>query len=126
VRLTPQHYTPAVAEEVYHILLNKTERALGAGHAVVVDAAFLKAEEREALQAVAKRIATPFAGLWLEAPADVLIDRVTARRGDASDADAAVVRAQLARPIGAMSWTRIDARGERDATLATAAAVLAV
>jgi len=123
-RLTPDHYRPEVSGEIYAILFNKAERALAAGHGVVVDAVFLKPEERRDLEAVARQAGAAFAGLWLEAPADTLIDRVAARRGDASDADAAVVRSQLARPTGVMSWTRIDARGDRHATLAAAAARL--
>ena len=62
--------------------------------------------------------------LWLDAPADTLIARVGARRGDASDADAGVVQSQLARPTGAMSWARVDAREDREATLTAAAAKL--
>jgi aminoglycoside phosphotransferase family enzyme/predicted kinase len=123
-RLTPDHYRPEVSVEVYRLLLNKAERALAAGHSVVVDAVFMKLEERLDLEAVATRTGAGFAGLWLEAPADTLIARVEARRGDASDADAAVVQSQLARPTGAMSWTRVDARGDREATLAAAAAKL--
>ena len=123
-RLTPDHYKPEVSIEIYHLLLNKAERALAAGHGVIVDAVFLKPEERRDLEAIAKRTGVAFTGLWLEAPADTLIARVGARRGDASDADAAVVQSQLARPTGAMSWTRVDARGDRDATLAAAAAKL--
>jgi hypothetical protein len=123
-RLTPDHYRPEVSIEVYHLLLNKAERALAAGHSVIVDAVFLKSEERRDLEAIAERTEVAFTGLWLEAPADTLISRVGARRGDASDADAAVVQSQLARPTGTMSWTRVDARGDRDATLAAAAAKL--
>jgi aminoglycoside phosphotransferase family enzyme/predicted kinase len=123
-RLTPDHYRPEVSTEVYHILLNKAERTLAAGHGAIVDAVFMKPEERSDFEAVARRTGASFAGLWLEAPADTLIARVDARRGDASDADAAVVRSQLARPTGPISWTRLDARGDREATLATTMAKL--
>jgi len=54
----------------------------------------------------------PFQGLWLEAPLDVLRARVAARRGDASDADAAVLKAAAARDAGPIAWHRLDAAGD--------------
>jgi predicted kinase len=41
---------------------------------------------------------------------------VANRRGDVSDADAGVVRAQFARETGAISWVRLDASGRTGAT----------
>jgi aminoglycoside phosphotransferase family enzyme/predicted kinase len=123
-RLTPDHYRAEVSEEVYRILFNKAQRALGAGHGVIVDAVFAQAGERAALAAIAERAQCTFAGLWLEAPADILLARVGARCGDASDADSAVVRAQLARPIGTVTWARVDARGSPEDTLTLALAAL--
>ena len=38
--------------------------------------------------------------------------RVTARRGDASDADAAVLAAAAARDPGPIAWQRLDAAGD--------------
>ena len=38
--------------------------------------------------------------------------RLQARRGDASDADAAVLRQQLTYDLGPMDWHRVDAAGE--------------
>jgi hypothetical protein len=119
-RLSANHYRPEVSEEVYRIVFNKAARVLAAGHSVVVDAVFSKLEEREAVAEIAKAAGRAFAGLWLEAPADTLLERVAGRRGDASDADAAVVREQLARKLGTLAWTRIDARGTPEATSALA------
>lgn len=39
-----------------------------------------------------------FAGVWLQSDPEVLRQRVAARTGDASDADLAVLEAQLANP----------------------------
>ena len=41
----------------------------------------------------------------------MLIDRVTNRTGDASDAMAEVVALQLRQPVGEITWARIDASG---------------
>jgi predicted kinase len=45
----------------------------------------------------------------LDAPEAVLIARSEQRRLDASDADAAVIRQQLAQDLGTIAWRRIDA-----------------
>jgi uncharacterized protein len=123
-RLSPAHYTQEVSEEVYRLLFNKAERALHAGHSVIVDAVFTKLEERTAVEAAAHRANAAFHGLWLQAPADVLLSRVAARHGDASDADVAVVNAQLAKKLGTLSWDRVDARSTCAATLKNAMTAL--
>jgi aminoglycoside phosphotransferase family enzyme/predicted kinase len=126
-RLAPEHYTPATSAEVYDILYRKARAALAAGHAVIVDAVFAKAEERAAIEAVANDLGTPFHGLWLTAPPEHLLARVDQRTGDASDATPGVVRQQLAWQIGALSppWAEIDAGGSPAATLARASQRLA-
>ena len=84
--------------------------ALRGGHAVIADAAFLRPAERAAIEAA--RGDAPFQGFWLEAPLDVLRARVAARRGDASDADAAVLEAAVARDPGPIAWQRLDAAAD--------------
>jgi aminoglycoside phosphotransferase family enzyme/predicted kinase len=121
-RLAPDAYTRAAGKKVYATLCAKMSRVLAAGHAGVVDAVFADAEERAAIEAVAADLGVPFQGLWLEAAADRLVERVAARQGDASDATPDVVRQQLARETGPLSprWTRIDAGGSAAATLGKA------
>jgi hypothetical protein len=46
--------------------------------------------------------------------------RIGARAHDASDADAAVARQQESYDLGALAWTRIDAAGTLEQTLAHA------
>lgn len=58
---------------------------------------------------LAARLRAPFTGLWLEAPVETLVARVEARQNDASDAREAVVREQVARPLGRLDWLRLDA-----------------
>ena len=60
--------------------------ALEGGRSVIVDAVHARAEEREALAALAAAKGVPFTGLWLEAPAKILRDRIAARTADVSDA----------------------------------------
>jgi aminoglycoside phosphotransferase family enzyme/predicted kinase len=122
-RLPPDSYTPAAAKRVYAALEEEAETALAAGFSVVLDAAFLRAEERAAAEARAGAAGVPFTGLWLEAPRDVLVRRIEARRGDASDADLAVVDWQLGLDLGPIAWRRIDAVGSVEDTLAAAAAL---
>ncbi|MFN7977830.1 MAG: AAA family ATPase [Vicinamibacterales bacterium] len=117
-RLDASAYSHATTARVYAGLRVEARLALDAGHAVVCDATFTDATERAALARVADDAGVPFVGLWLDAPDDVLLARVTARQHDASDADAAVVRAQpVARPD---DWTVVDASGDAPSALAAA------
>jgi aminoglycoside phosphotransferase family enzyme/predicted kinase len=115
-------YTEPAREAVYAALCRKARLVLAAGHGAIVDAVFVHAEERAAIEAVTADLGIPFQGLWLEAAPQQLMDRVAARRGDASDATPEVVRQQLARETGALGpgWTRIGASGSATATLAAA------
>lgn len=116
-RLPPQSYTRQASDEVYAVVLAKARAALVAGWPVVVDAAFLDAAERDAVEALAGECGAVFTGLWLEADEATLVTRVSARTGDASDATADVVRKQLARGAGGIGWARIDAGGSQADTL---------
>jgi aminoglycoside phosphotransferase family enzyme/predicted kinase len=125
-RLGAAAYARAANDAVYAALYRKARLALMAGHACIVDAVFANREERAEIEAMAADLGIAFQGLWLEAAPEHLLDRVAARRGDASDATPEVVRAQLARETGALapSWTLIDASGSAGETLARARQVL--
>jgi aminoglycoside phosphotransferase family enzyme/predicted kinase len=125
-RLGPDAYTKAASDKVYAVLREKASAVLAAGHAAIVDAVFAEAEERAEIEAVAEDLGVPFRGLWLEAPAGALVDRVDARTGDASDATRDVVRRQLSGDMGALTtgWVRIDAGGSAAATFEKAREVL--
>ncbi len=123
-RLGPEHYRAEVFERVYGVLLDKARCALAAGHCVVVDAVFAKAEERAAIEAVASALGVRFEGLWFEAPRDSMMQRVSERQGDASDADRAVVAQQLTYDTGEITWRWVDTSGARAYSLSNAEAVL--
>ena len=108
-RLPDTAYRREASAQVFAALRDQAATALAAGHAVIVDAVHHRQDERDAIAAVAARANVRFVGLWLDAPLDVLIARVTARCGDASDASARVVKDQARRPLGSLAWTRLDA-----------------
>lgn len=117
----PQHcYTAEASQQTYGIVLDKARDVLAAGHSVVVDAVFLRPDERAEIESVASSSGARFTGLWLTAPRDVLLARVAARTGDASDATPDVVELQIAADSPLSRWTSIDAGGTREATIAAA------
>ncbi len=95
-RLPPDCYRPEVSERVYRLMRERARVLLEAGRAVVLDAVFDRVADRRAAEDLARTAGVAFAGLWLQAPQATLEARVTARRGDASDATAEVVRKQIA------------------------------
>jgi aminoglycoside phosphotransferase family enzyme/predicted kinase len=108
-RLDASAYSRSESNRVYKQLAEQAAAAARAGQSVIVDAVFLRPEDRLSIEEAAARASVPFIGLWLEAPADVLRRRVEQRRGDASDADAAIVRKQLEQEPGDIRWSRITA-----------------
>jgi len=124
-KLPRDAYEPEVTTAVYHRLCNKARAVLAAGHAVIFDAVFAREDERQALARVAEAVEAPFIGIWLDAPAEVLIDRVETRTGDASDADREIVLRQLRYDLGSLDWHRIDAGNAFETTLAAALRAIA-
>ncbi len=113
-------YRGEVTAQVYGTLMEEAAAVLATGYAVVADAVFARPEERAAIAAVAARAGVPFHGLWLQAPAAILEERIAARRDDASDADAAVLARQIAFGTGPLEWSRIDISGTVAECLANA------
>ena len=91
------------------------------------DGTFLDEMRRIAARTLCLRLGAGFCGLWLTAPQPVLVDRVTSRQDDATDAHAAVVGVQalLARADGQrQAWTGIGAGGTPEKARAAAGAAL--
>jgi aminoglycoside phosphotransferase family enzyme/predicted kinase len=119
-RLPAEAYRPAVSAEVYAALADEARRLLRAGVSVVLDAVFDRPQDRQIAAAIARDAGVPFAGIWLEAPAEVLEARVSARRKDASDATLEVLRGQLSHDPGPIDWQRLDVRGDPAAIMSAA------
>ena len=108
-RAPAETYTPQVSERVYGEMLGIARRVLGAGRSVVLDAVFLRPEERDAAGALAAELQAPFHGAWLQGASQTLRGRLAARSGDASDAVPATLDEQLTRDPGPIAWRAFEA-----------------
>ena len=114
VRLDANAYVPSRSADVYRHLRDRAAKLLLAGRTVMIDATFIDPTNRADIKSLADDLAVSFQGIWLDAPRNVLECRIEDRRGDASDADIAVLAKQLKRDVGAMTWTVVDAAGQAD------------
>lgn len=108
-RLGAEGYTRTVTERVYKAVAERAATVLRAGHAAIVDATFGDVRERHQIADVARHAGVPFVGLWLEAPVQVLMDRLSTRQADASDVTVDVLHQQLARDEVPPDWQRVNA-----------------
>ena len=93
-------YAEAATEATYARLNALARQALTAGWPVIVDAAFLRRDQREAFRALAAGAGVRFAILDCQAPMAVLRQRIAERRArgdDASEADPSVLELLAAR-----------------------------
>ena len=91
-------YTPSADQQVYARLSDCAQTILDSGHNVILDAAFLNAEQRSGALRVAERCGCPAVILRVDAPIELLRERVALRkegREDASEADFDVIEHQL-------------------------------
>ena len=123
-KLPAEAYRPEVSAKIYGLLTERARRIARAGYSVIIDAVFAKEEERGAIEAAARDGGASFHGLFLTADLATRLKRVGGRGPDASDADARVARQQEEFAIGPMGWSRVDASGTPEQTLANARAVL--
>ena len=89
-------YTPGMSEKTYGRLLELSGLLLDSGYSVILDAAFLRREQRKPFMQLAAERGLPFRILELVATPGELRRRLAARRNDVSDADAEVLEYQLA------------------------------
>ncbi len=123
-RLSQSRYTPEATAEVYARVGQKARMVLGTGYCVVADAVHALAEERGGIKQAAHGAGVAFDGLWLEASLQLRIERVEARKGDASDATADYVRRQAGGNVGTVAWRHLEASGDPASVLAEAVAAL--
>ncbi|MHC5009743.1 MAG: bifunctional aminoglycoside phosphotransferase/ATP-binding protein [Planctomycetota bacterium] len=92
-------YAGDMSERTYRQLLDEGLAAVRRGRAVLLDATYLRHDARRRVRAAARRAGAPFVILDLRCPEAVVRERIARRvreDADASDADFAVYRAQLA------------------------------
>ncbi|WP_244465987.1 bifunctional aminoglycoside phosphotransferase/ATP-binding protein [Hyphomicrobium sp. GJ21] len=111
-RLPPEAYRSEISEKVYATQLSEAAAIVATGHSVVAEAVFDREEDRVRIADCARKEGVSFTGIWLDAPTDVLLERVDARRNDVSDATTEVVRLQAMRQREPTSWIEIAALGE--------------
>lgn len=104
-------YTPNARDSVYNRVFERARVILATGQSVLLDATFLNPDHRQNADAVAQISGATLHRLWLDAPLPVLIDRVRARTGDASDADEAVVLLQSGAATKPDDWQVVSAAG---------------
>ncbi len=84
-------YSSEATRRTYARLHELARESLAAGFAVIVDAAFLKQEERESFRQLGQSMSAPFAIASLHARDSTLRERIRQRRNDASEADVVVL-----------------------------------
>ena len=89
-------YSTTASQQTYNKLAELASTIISAGYSVIIDAAFLKHEQRKPFQQLAKDLAAPYIILEITAPAEILRQRIKARKNDVSDADLSVLEYQLA------------------------------
>jgi aminoglycoside phosphotransferase family enzyme/predicted kinase len=89
-------YDAAMTRRTYAYLAAAAGGLARAGLDVIVDATYLDGDERQRIAALARAAAAPFTILECTAPPPLLRERITARRGDPSEATPEVLAAQLA------------------------------
>jgi predicted kinase len=117
-------YECAATKRVYRAMAERAAIVPRQGISVVLDAAYLRQDEREALPALASLSGATFHGFFLEADIDKRLRRIAARGPDASEANREVALNQESYNIGKLDWAKVDASGSPDQTLARAAGYL--
>lgn len=118
-------YIPEITARVYRTLAARSQKILDQGISVIVDATFLKQTERDTLSAAAQNLGVPFRAVFLTADLGVRLDRIGARKRDASDATTEIAAGQEGREIGKIDWPIINASGSPEQTLERSKPVLA-
>jgi len=95
-------YSPQASQQTYNKLLELSVEIIHAGYSVIVDAAFLKQQQRNPFRLLAESLNVQYIIIEILAPPEILRQRIVERKGDVSDADLAVLEYQLA------NWQPLD------------------
>jgi uncharacterized protein len=117
-------YSAQVSERVYEAMFERAAQITAQGFSAILDAAFLRASERSALEREACRMQADLRPIFLHANLSIRLHRVASREGDASDATREVAARQEQYSIGRLDWPLIDASGSPDETLRQSISVL--
>tara|TARA_R110002110_G_scaffold58355_6_gene165887 strand:+ start:4868 stop:6406 length:1539 start_codon:yes stop_codon:yes gene_type:complete len=107
-RLGTEFYRPEISDRVYDEMLESADRLVSEGSSVIVDATFMKAESRSAVEKLAASHRVDFNGYWLTGDSGKLARRVADRPQGASDATTDVLLQQLAGDPGEITWQCMD------------------
>lgn len=91
-------YTPQATRQTYRQIMNGARNCLAGGYSCIVDAAFLKRNERHRFAELAQAWNVPYGIVHCEASRATLLARLQTRQqsgNDASEADAAILKKQL-------------------------------
>jgi predicted kinase len=88
-------YTDKATERTYTRLAELAGEIMDAGYSVIVDAAFLKSDQRQRFQRLAAAKQAPFRILEFTASPETLRQRIAERPKNVSDADLSVLKHQL-------------------------------
>lgn len=88
-------YSAQASQRTYKKLIELCSHIINAGFSVIIDAAFLKHEQRQPFQLLAESLGVRYNILEIIAPSDTLRQRIIERKQDVSDADLAVLEHQL-------------------------------
>ncbi len=87
-------YTPEAGEKTYRRLAELAKAVLEAGYPAIIDAAFLKAEQRNLFQQLANKCRVKFFIIDFQASDETLCRRIRQRQNDASEASIDVLHRQ--------------------------------
>ena len=88
-------YSPQASLQTYSKLIELVSLVINAGYSVIVDAAFLKYEQRVPFRRLAESLGIAYTILQVSAPEEILRQRIVEKRHDVSDADLAVLEHQI-------------------------------
>lgn len=121
-KLPREAYSPEATQKVVAEIEKRISENLKQGKTVITSSLLSSEAVRKKQETLAKTNGAGFAGLWLKTPDAVLIDRVTKRTNDASDADINVVAKQILAIPQNVEWPVIDAAQTREKVLEQALA----